>query len=325
MHDTGADNNAAHPDAGAEHDFLKTTHANSPPENVKQIFRRLWTDSKPQGRIVGASLLCVVVDPVWFRVYFLLGKERRTPHWRAGSNKWSEFGGKVCADAPTAEDTAAKEFVEETLAVVKFFDHDTLPRTQYADIAASLRNGEYIFKIKIIFGTAGDPCHHVTFVKQIPWDPATVARFQTCRDLIVQPAGLSRAAVHENRLLDKNPCVAARPSPTSPPPPPDDPDNAGWTLSRGRRKKTHRAATLARRAAAAAGDDGTQGRCTVHPDFLEKQALGFWSIPQLQRAVELKGVLSRKNATVEKCRDNFVTIVELVLSELAFIKPTLFD
>ena len=307
-----ADTSHHHPPA--EQDFLKTTNANSPPENVKQIFRRLWTDSKPQGRIVGASLLCMVVDPVWFRVYFLLGKERRTPHWRAGSNKWSEFGGKVCADAPTAEETAAKEFVEETLAVVKFFDHDTLPRTQYADIATSLCNGDYIFKIKIIFGAVGDPCHHVTFVKQIPWDPATVARFQTCRDLIVRPTGLSRAVLHENHLLDKNPCVT-RPSGGG-----VADNDTGWTLSRRRRrKKTRHIGVVARHAAAA--DDA----CTVHPDFLEKQALGFWSIPQLQKAVEFKGVLLRKNATVEKCRDNFITIVELVLSELAFIKPTLFD
>ena len=56
-------------------------------------------------------------------------------------------------------------------------------------------------------------------------------------------------------------------------------------------------------------------------DYMEKKMLGLWSIPQLQNAVEHYGVLVRRNGRVERCRRHFVTIVELVLSEFAFLYP----
>jgi 8-oxo-dGTP pyrophosphatase MutT (NUDIX family) len=162
-------------------------------------------DKLPRGRMVGASLLCYSVDPTWSRVYFLLGKERRNPRWKLGSERWSDFGGRVCSKAETAEDTAAKEFVEETLAVVKYFDSDTVPRTQWADIADSLRSGEYTFRLTFCCN-AEEPRNYVTFVKQIPWDPGALQRFDLCREMVVNPS-LHINSARWAKYMHNNPAI----------------------------------------------------------------------------------------------------------------------
>ena len=311
-------------------------------------------------------------------------------NWRQGSEKWSDFGGKTSLVAPTAEETAAKEFWEESLAVVKYFADDVLPRTQYSDITRSLRRGEYLFQIQILFGTASDPRHHVTFVKQIPWDPHVVFRFNKCRRRLMlrSPPPPHAAAGDENdddddaeMLLRWHPCLAsmatatetetaARPRPHHRRPRRvcrtmptsslssgngavaellllnrgskswhvvvgatstdassfvDDPD-AWMTPHRRRRTRTlpSRRPPHDWRAPAVPPSPSPLKQRSARDDFFEKQAVGFWSIPQLQRAVELKGVLLKRDGKTEKCRASFTTLLELVLSELAFLRPDIF-
>ena len=227
----------------------------------------------PRGRMVGASLLCYCVDPTWSRLYFLLGKERKNPRWKVGSERWSDFGGRVCAKAMTAEDTAAKEFVEETLAMVKYFEGDTLPRTQWYDIAESLRRGEYTFQFTFGLADENDSTgarNYTTFVKQVPWDPEALSRFDVCREMMMNPS-----------------------SHTGTPP---------WLSY-------------------ICNNPGLLPNQQVRRDFLEKKALGLWSIPQVRHAVECNGVLARKDGKVERCRHSFTGTMELVLSELAFAHP----
>jgi len=82
-----------------------------------------------------------------------------------------------------AEETAAREFFEETLAVVKYFEDDTLPRQGWRDIADNLKGGKYTMKL-----TQGNAARKfVIFVKQIPWDPAVVSRFSTYRSSLTCP------------------------------------------------------------------------------------------------------------------------------------------
>lgn len=188
--------------------FLSTEHSNSPPlvnENITDIKRRTALQV-PQGRVVGASLLCFCIDPVWSRLYFLLGKERKNIKWSSGSERWSDLGGKTNSKRETPEDTAAREFLEETLAMVRYFDHDTLPRKNYKDIADSLRSGEFIFQITIGFGTSINPCSYITFVKQIPWDPHAITRFESCRDMLLHPSRYY-GGDEWNLLIRDNPCV----------------------------------------------------------------------------------------------------------------------
>ena len=59
----------------------------------------------------------------------------------------------------------------------------------------------------------------------------------------------------------------------------------------------------------------------IKDDFMEKVKLGFWSIPQLQRAVESNGVFFKRDGKLEKCRSSFRSVIEVVLSELSFVLP----
>jgi hypothetical protein len=136
-----------------------------------------------RGRLAGASLLCFSVDPNFSCVYFLLGKERHNVRWPNGSNRWSDFGGRVSSLDGCAEDTASREFFEETLGVVKYFEGDQLPRQGWRDIAADLKDGRFTMKL-----TQGNSSRKfVIFVKQIPWDPEVVSRFSTYRSYLTCP------------------------------------------------------------------------------------------------------------------------------------------
>lgn len=119
-----------------------------------------------------ASILPIMLEPHLGTIYFLLAKERYHPSWLKGSNLWTDFGGGYQEEDACPEDTAAREFLEETLGQVKFFESDELPRSTHQDIAVSLQEERFLLQF-----------HHgsrITFVVQIPWDPAAPKRFLTC-------------------------------------------------------------------------------------------------------------------------------------------------
>lgn len=247
------------------------------PERV--TITRTKEEETTGGKVIGASLLCYAVDPTWSLVYFLLGKERKILRWRAGSERWSDFGGSTGGNR-CAEDTAAKEFLEETLAVVKYFEHDTIPRSQYEDIAASLKAGDYTFKLVFTFA-ATEQCSsrsYVTFVKQIPWDPQAIVRFEECRDMLMNPT-VHFGSPRWIELINTNPGI----------------------------KQVRNAV-----------DNVVSVQ--VKRDFLEKRFLRLWSIPQLRHAIDHNGILARRDGKTERCRAGFCNTLELVLSELAFFE-----
>lgn len=122
---------------------------------------------------VGASILCFSIEPHTCGVYFLLGKEKYNPLWPSSSKKWSDFGGTVHASDRCVEDTAAREFVEETMGVVPFGDV-IIPENQ---ISNALCRGEYL--CQLVIGTP--PRQFAVFVKQIPWDMSVVQHFSETR------------------------------------------------------------------------------------------------------------------------------------------------
>lgn len=146
-------------------------------KGMKQSSKRV------RGRLAGASILCFMVDPVYHVVYFLLGKERHNSRWLSGSGKWCDFGGSVSNPRDSAEDTAAREFMEETLSVVKYFDADPIPRTSHVDITEDLTKGNYYMKLSQSDTTR----RFVVFVKQIPWDPMAASRFADYRSALTRP------------------------------------------------------------------------------------------------------------------------------------------
>lgn len=128
-------------------------------------------------QLVGASVLPVMMDPFQGALYFLLAKERYHSTWPEGSNLWTDLGGRQ-QPGETAEQVAAREFVEETLGQVKFFEDDVVPRTSYQDIAQALKQGHYVLQ----FSHVQHGTRFVTFVVQLPWDPSVPARFVAARE-----------------------------------------------------------------------------------------------------------------------------------------------
>ena len=125
--------------------------------------------------LIGASILPFCVDNVFGNVYFILARERFVAGWR-GSLTWSDFGGR-CEGSESAEECAAREFQEETMAVIPVTPREN--SRSYAELvragarrdtealATDLRAGGYTLRVNVA-STSGT---YTTFVKQVPWRP----------------------------------------------------------------------------------------------------------------------------------------------------------
>jgi hypothetical protein len=127
--------------------------------------------------LVGASVLPVMTDPVQGLLYFLLCKDRDHPTWAATAQGWTDFGGRHDG-TETAEETAAREFVEETAGQVRYFPSDTLPRSQTADIVHSLTQDQYLLRMNHVHNGQ----QFVTFMVHLEWDPVAPQRFHHARN-----------------------------------------------------------------------------------------------------------------------------------------------
>lgn len=308
----------------------------------------------PRGsQCVGASVLAFCIDPTHDRIYFLLGRERKVLAWGAGSARWSDFGGgRARTDADPA-DTAAREFWQETAGCVRFFDGDgTGLRLSYADIAAALRRGEYVVRLETAVpsssgssgGSDGERIY-ITYVVQVPWDPRAVMRFQHCRALL--------SGLHKQLLR-----VPLEPAEAEALRPPDAALRAArerWLLSHPAVSKRTRVVPRALVYGAGPVDAGghvthetqtaqatqaariTQHRTwapsetervpvvdAVNLDFMEKESLELWSVPQLRRALAYDGIMSNRDGSVESLRPGFITILAQALEELGSRHPVHF-
>lgn len=123
-------------------------------------------------RLLGASVLPVMLDLCYGTLYFLLAKERYHPSWPDGSCLWTDFGGRK-QQSEAAEDVACREFFEETLGQVRFSEDDTLFHTTWDAMVGLLEQKQYLFQ----FTHVQNESRFVTFVVQIPWDPSAPQRF----------------------------------------------------------------------------------------------------------------------------------------------------
>lgn len=284
-------------------------------ELVRENISRTPSADHKRGRVVGASLLCFSVDPRWGRLYFLLGKERKNTRWPSGSERWSDFGGRTANRGEEPEETAAREFFEESMAMVRYFDDDPVPRPGYTDIADSLRRGEFMFQFMLGFGNELKPRSYITFVKQIPWDPQAIQRFSQCREMLMNASSHYGGDRWKN-MLSSHPGIREITTTTH-----------TSSLSAGRsRSTTCLAGTQSEQQPLQAlrplQHQPQEGRVIqVRKDFLEKKSIALWSVPQLRHAVEFEGVISCRNGRVERCRPMFTEFLELLLSELNFYDP----
>ena len=128
----------------------------------------------------GASLLVFAVDPDYFRIYFWLARERFVRNW-SGSLTWSDFGGRA-EEGEDPEDTAAREFQEESLSVIPVNEQvksSTITqigcRCSHDGIAQDLRRGQYMFKVS---ASLPGSSKYITFVKQVAWRPEARILFE---------------------------------------------------------------------------------------------------------------------------------------------------
>lgn len=134
-------------------------------------------------QIVGAGILPVAIDENG-EACILLGKERYINHWR-GSLKWSGFeGGRKMGEHITR--TAAREFVEESIGVVPIANETT---PTIANVEQRVKDGAYVARIVlcIMHGhETEEKRYHVTYVMQVPYDPAYNTRFAARRRAFVE-------------------------------------------------------------------------------------------------------------------------------------------
>lgn len=130
-------------------------------------------------KCIGASIVTFAVCPRTHGIFFLLGKEKFCKTWPSDSEKWSDFGGRRKTTDDDACEIAAREFWEETIGCVRYFNHDeTVPRRGYKDITESLRKKEYVCKFSFAIGK---DCEYVTYLKQIPLQPEVPDIFKYTR------------------------------------------------------------------------------------------------------------------------------------------------
>jgi len=123
---------------------------------------------------VGAGVLCFSRDDRG-EIVLLLGREREVLGWRQGSRKWGGFSGRAEA-GESAEEAAAREFLEETCACVPITERAYDP----PGLARALRAAPSL-ELTLRGPEPDDVLSHVTFFFELPYDPGLEPRFQALR------------------------------------------------------------------------------------------------------------------------------------------------
>jgi hypothetical protein len=141
-------------------------------------------DMPPRPRIcIGASLFLFSIEPTYGVPVVLMAREKKQ-RWLGRSNyTYTDFGGGASAGESRAEQVASREFVEESLGAVRYFDSltlDQLPDLQ-RNVAAGLSAGTYLARIEtpVCSGKM-----YVTYVKQVPYQPGVCGAFRRAKDLL---------------------------------------------------------------------------------------------------------------------------------------------
>jgi hypothetical protein len=288
------------------------------------------------------------VDPECGRLFFWLGKERYNAKWARGSEMWACFGGRPLHKSEPPESIAAREFVEETSGMLMYFPTDVLPRASHVDIAQSLTNQEFLFRI--VFGVSSSSGHitpvssspaslssrsaaiksiYVMFVKQIHWDPHAARRFKACMNVMNKLPEVVKDVRRREWLLEHPAIHLKKPALTS--------VTDGKQLAAHVSISKHPCTPACRRMCYMQQqhylepqpefepDNTEHHHLMVDKDYVEKQEIALWSVPQMQRATRSNGVLTTRNGNVERCRSTFTKQIVAVLAELSFYEPSILD
>lgn len=144
--------------------------------------------------VVGAGILPFmsrVVDGK-VEIVYILGQEDFVNGWNQ-SGCWSAFEGGRQGDE-TCEQTAAREFFEETVGTIELNGCQTVD-----ELAQSLREKNYVLRIAVCRCTKPLRRDHVTFVVRMPWQDDLTAKFSASRTPLarIYEMGISEKSLYE--------------------------------------------------------------------------------------------------------------------------------
>lgn len=132
-------------------------------------------------RVIGCSVLCYSLDPVYGLPYFLLGCDIK--------GEWSDFGGSKKQQRESNVKTAAREMWEETCG--GYLDLEgSPPGYRYVtekEIRNRLANGEFVAEFVFRFQTkrrdgAVENTSYVTYLMRIPFQTTAVLDWSAHRN-----------------------------------------------------------------------------------------------------------------------------------------------
>ena len=144
--------------------------------------------------VVGAGILPFMTRTVEGKVeiVYILGQEDFVNGWNQ-SGCWSGFeGGRQSGE--TCEQTAAREFFEETLGTIPIEGCATVEA-----LAASLADGNYVLRIAVCRTVKPTRRDHVTYVMRVPWHDDVNQRFTAVRNPLarIHELGTSESMLRE--------------------------------------------------------------------------------------------------------------------------------
>jgi len=252
----------------------------------------------PQDCMRGAGVLLYMTRGTGAlrEIAFVLGQESYVKDWNQ-SGCWSAFeGGRKAGE--TCEQTAAREFVEETAGAIPLFGS-----TDPGVIAERLALGEYALRVSVNRGTsASHQRNHVMFLVRIPWGTPVVAMF----DAVYGPLNqLQQCAISATTASERADAMVSH-----------DPRREALCAERqARRTKTRSCLeALPTHLREHPALSGTAEDPTVAIDYLEKRAVRVVPMRRLEQ------VLGRRDTRVVphglRLRFSFVPVIKTVIHEL---------
>jgi len=137
---------------------------------------------------ISVGLICFSVEPKTENIFLLLGKETCFENFQSSRGVWCDFGGKPLPSELTHE-TAAREFVEESLGCVQISNRRLQSEEMQQQVKQMLKDKQYYKKIQVVSATywlqhnkVRKDALRVYYLKEIPWQPHIRDAFQLTRN-----------------------------------------------------------------------------------------------------------------------------------------------
>lgn len=198
---------AEHSDPGPE---SPTVNGHLSPTHATQIEPQTEV-SEPPPKNYGASLMVFAVDPTHGLPWVLLAREVSSK-WCGGGCAFTDFGGGADASDADAEDTAAREFYEESLFCIDVPGISGPFNTRQRQLANQLRNGDYLFRVN--FPVRNKHATYSMFIKQVSWHD-DMNRFRNMRRKLLNLRYCRNLSEQDRAFIDTHPAfymVKGRPS-----------------------------------------------------------------------------------------------------------------